>query len=126
MLSGHWKLLFPIGEIGCVDVARALKGKIRYSRVEELRRGSPIVNIGALDDEKLGTCRADFAIFSFYDRYKAEPRRFGHEITRYEKLAEGGTLLKVFRPERGESGGPIIRVIKLSRSAKSSGTLRKP
>lgn len=111
-----WQFRFPAGDIGCIDALKALKGQIRTSAVGNWRGGRSIIDIGTIDPAKLDACRSDFAIFTHYDRYKAEQAEFGPEVAVYERLMKSGVLLKTFTPEAGKVGGPIVRIVKLDAS----------
>jgi hypothetical protein len=116
LLHERWQFRYPAGDIGCIDAVKALKGQIRTSAVSDWRGGRSIVDIGTINPAALDMCRADFAIFTHYDRYKAEQAEFGPEVAVYERLMKSGTLLKTFRPEAGKVGGPIVRIVKLDSS----------
>jgi hypothetical protein len=113
LLSGPWRLLFPLGAAGCVDVRRTLAGQLRYSQVEVLRAGRPVIDIGHVDPALLETCRADYAVLSHYDVYRADAVRFPAELARYRQLLAGGQLVAELHPIAGERGGPVVRVVRL-------------
>lgn len=113
ILHGPWRFRFPLGSLGCVDVASLIAGHIHYSKVETARHGSPLVDIGHVDDAKLESCRADYAIFTIYGRYRDRPDLFPAELARYESLRAGRPFAAVFRPEPGESSGPVVYVLRL-------------
>jgi hypothetical protein len=113
LLGGQWRFLFPLGAIGCVDVDAALKGKIRYSKVETARAGKSVVDLGNVNPAKIGSCRGDFAIFTNYDRYESDPQHYASEIRIYDDLIRGATPLVEIKPEPGISSGPIVRIFKL-------------
>lgn len=109
-----WKLLFPVGEAGCIDGRRALQAGVRYDNVNRLRKGSPIVNLGNVSAEKLESCRADYAILTYFDLYNAEARVFPTQYANYRTLLAGGKTVALFRPIPGQSGGPVVRIVALS------------
>lgn len=113
LFQGPWQLRFPIGSAGCVDVRQALGGHIRYSRVEKLRAGSPVVDIGYVAPARLTTCRADYAIFSHYDRYAADGATFAPQLARYRALMRNGEVRANIRPAPGHSSGPDILIVRL-------------
>jgi len=82
LLQGPWTLRFPLGAMGCVDPRAALSGQIGYSKVETARHGSPLVDVGHVDRERLETCRTDYAVFSNYGRYRDRPGPFAAELER--------------------------------------------
>jgi len=116
LLDGPWQFRFPLGTAGCVDARQALSGKVRYAEVEAKRASSPIVDIGHIDDALLATCRADYAVLSHYDRYRADPQYFGTQIARYEAIIRAGRLRTLIRPAPGKSSGPVVRIVELSRA----------
>jgi len=113
LIRGPWRFLFPLGSAGCVDVRQALTGRIRYSKVEGLRSGKPLIDLGHVEPALLATCRADYAVLSHYGRYGADPRNFGVELSQYERLIAGGRIEAVFRPVAGISSGPVVHVVRL-------------
>ena len=108
-----WTFLFPIGGAGCVDAVRMLTQGVDYEQVEHLRQGSPIVDFGNVSPDRLESCRADYAILTYYDLYRAEAAAFPKEIRNYEKLLAGGRTVALFEPQLGLAGGPLVRVVKL-------------
>jgi hypothetical protein len=112
LLQGH-KVFFPAGNIGCVYANDVLRGGVKYKKTSTWRDRRAILDLGTVDDAKLDSCRADYAIFTDYDRYLAEAPLYPQEIATYRKLAAGGVLLRTFAPKAGEIGGPIVRVYKL-------------
>lgn len=110
-----WRILFPLGEAGCADAVHILKAEIGYEQIRQLRNGSPIVDLGNVPPRKLETCRADFAILTYFDLYRRESERFPRESANYERLLAGGRTVALFRPEPGTSGGPIVRIVALRR-----------
>ena len=108
-----WRILFPLGEAGCVDAKRILKQGVNYEEVEELRKGSPIVDLGNVAPSRLNSCRADYAILSYYALYRAEGRLFPRELGNYEKLLAGGRTVALFEPRPGRAGGPSVVVVAL-------------
>lgn len=113
LLQDRWQLRFPLGTAGCVDAGALLAGRIRYSRVETLRTGRAVVDIGHVDRTKLDGCRADYAIYTHYDVYRADAGNFGSQLDIYRALAAGGRLRATFRPAPGSRGGPVVRVVEL-------------
>jgi 4-amino-4-deoxy-L-arabinose transferase-like glycosyltransferase len=114
LLSPKYSFIFPAGDAGCVEVGTHLNGKIRYSEIGSWRGNRAIVDIGTLPQEALPRCRADFAIFTHYDRYVAERRLYDKEARMYESLIKSGKILKSFRPEKGKIGGPIVHIVELN------------
>ena len=108
-----WTFLFPIGGAGCIDGVKLLTQGVDYEEVEQLRQGSPIVDFGNVSPDRLESCRADYAILTYYDSYRAEAADFPREIRNYEKLLAGGRTVALFEPRLGRAGGPLVRVVAL-------------
>ena len=106
-----WRILFPMGDAGCVDAIQLLTGRIRYDEVQKLRHGSNIVDLGNVSPEKIETCRADYAILTYYDLYRAEADTYPKQIASYQKILAGGRTVALFAPRPGEAGGPIVRIV---------------
>jgi hypothetical protein len=113
LLSGHWRMLIPAGEAGCIDAAKELNGKIQYSAIHKWRGNRAIVDFGTMDPRGLDSCNADFAVFSHYDRYAAERATYPRETAQYEKVIHNSQLVKTIRPVPGEIGGPAIRILRI-------------
>ncbi len=113
LLSPRFSFLFPAGDAGCVEVGTHLNGKIRYSSIGSWRGNRAVVDIGTLPREALPNCRANFAIFTHYDRYVAERHLYDKEAAMYESLIRSGKILKSFRPEKGIIGGPVVHIVAL-------------
>lgn len=106
-----WEFLFPIGDAGCIDGLRALRAGVRFEEVQRLRRGSPIIDLGNVNAARLASCRADFAILSYYDLYAEHAASFPSEVANYRKLLAGGRTVALFSPEPGRAGGPVVRIV---------------
>ncbi|WP_374146799.1 ArnT family glycosyltransferase [Sphingomonas sp. 28-63-12] len=129
MLGQPWTFLTPAGAAGCVNAAYYLKGKISADVVGGWRGKSSVVDLGTIDPSTLAGCRADFAIFSDFDRYRAESSFYGDELAIYRRYIRGGRQVAYFAPVPGRSGGPIVRIYQFSRAggtpaAATSGTTR--
>lgn len=109
------KILFPAGDVGCVDAADVLGKKLQYGSVVQWRGTRSVVDFGNLPIAKLPTCEADIAIFSHYARYQAERSRYPNEVAAYERAMRLGRTLKIFMPKPGEIGGPEVRIVALDR-----------
>ena len=120
LLRGGWRLIFPAGDVGCVDVAAQLGGKIKYDQMGKWRGSRAIVDYGTVNAKNLGTCAADYAIFSHYDRYARERAVYPHEAARYEAAIRAGTLMATFRPVPGEIGGPTLRIVRMKHGFKKN------
>ncbi len=110
LLAARWRLRFPLGSAGCVDVDDMLGGRMGYSEVEDRRRGAAIVDIGHVDLARLDSCRADFIVVSNRLRYRADPLAYRDELRRYDRLIGTGTLRLTIRPEAGRSSGPEVQI----------------
>lgn len=110
LISGPWKLLFPLGSAGCVDARAALTGRIRYAEVETLRAGSPIVDLASVDLSHLAGCRARYLILSHYDRYRDAQASYASEWRRYSALTQGSMLRGIIAPVDGERAGPTVYI----------------
>jgi hypothetical protein len=108
-----WKFLFPMGEAGCIDPIQPLHNGVREDEVQRLRKESPIVDLGNVDPTRLDSCRADYAILSYYDLYRAEATRFPSQMKTYQKLLAGGRTVALFTPKPGRAGGPVVRIVAL-------------
>ncbi|WP_447725246.1 glycosyltransferase family 39 protein [Sphingomonas koreensis] len=115
LLQNGWPLRFPLGSAGCVDAAALLAGRIPYSRVETLRAGSAVVDIGHLDRKQMAGCVARFAVFTHDQVYRAEPARYQAQLDIYRAISAGGRLRAVIRPEPGSRGGPVVHIFELAR-----------
>jgi hypothetical protein len=105
------RFLFPIGRRGCEDGRHLLESGIGYDDLEVARAGSPVVDLGTVARDRLASCRADYAILTYYDLYIKEAGRFPNEVKNYRELLAGGRTVALFRPEPGEIGGPIVRIV---------------
>lgn len=110
LLTGRWKVIFPLGSAGCMDAQSALSGKTTFTQIEERRKSSPIVDLGHIRPETIATCRADFYILANYRRYEAEQAVYGEEFGRYRQLIGHARLLEEIAPVPGQTGGPHILI----------------
>lgn len=108
-----WEFLFPIGDAGCIDGLQALRAGVRFEEVQRLRRGSPIIDLGNVNAARLASCRADFAVLSYYDLYAEHAASFPSEVANYHKLLAGGRTVALFAPQPGRAGGPVVRIVAL-------------
>jgi 4-amino-4-deoxy-L-arabinose transferase-like glycosyltransferase len=114
LLSGPWRILIPAGDEGCIDARQELAGKLQYSTIHRWRGNRAILDFGTVGERNLDKCYFDVAVFSHYDRYKAEQSFFLDETRRYEHAMANGTTVRVFRPIVGKIGGPVVRIIAAS------------
>lgn len=106
-----WRIVFPVGAAGCVDARQLLRQRIGYERVEKLRSGSAIVDLGNVSQSTVATCNADYAILTYYDLYAIERDAFPEQFQRYVQILHGGKTVALFKPQAGKAGGPVVRVV---------------
>ena len=109
-----WTILFPNGQAGCMDGKAAITQGVD-DKVRAARGTSPIVDLGHVAAARLDSCRADFAILTYYDLYLTEQRRYPAELATYRQLLAGGRTVALFRPVSGVIGGPVVRIVALPR-----------
>lgn len=109
-----WHFRFPFGKAGCIDGLEALTSGVSYKNLQIARGGSPIVDLGNVAPDRLDSCRADFAILTYFDLYTTERSQFPAEIGNYRRLLAGGRTVALFRPVPGKAGGPVVRIVALS------------
>lgn len=109
--SQPWRILFPIGDAGCIDALKILTTGVRYENVQKLRNSSPIVDLGNVSSARIASCRADYAILTYYNLYRTEADRFPRQIETYRQILAGGRTVALFRPHPGVSGGPVVRIV---------------
>jgi 4-amino-4-deoxy-L-arabinose transferase-like glycosyltransferase len=115
LLPYPWHLLFPLGDAGCMDVRATLNGQINYAPIDGARGNRSIVDYGTLAPSRRDTCRADYAILTQYDRYRAEQAAFPDEAAAYQTLIAQGTVVATFAPVPGISAGPVVRIVRFAR-----------
>jgi len=108
-----FRFLFPIGRDGCRDGRGLLASGIRYDDLEKARGGNPVVDLGNVNPRLLSSCRADYAVLTYYDLYLREADRYPEEVRTYREILAGGRTVAVFRPKPGKIGGPIVRIVAL-------------
>lgn len=108
-----WRILFPIGAAGCVDGRRILSKGVKLEDVQKARGRSPIVDLGNVPADRLGSCRADFAILTYYDLYLAERQGFPDQVATYDRLLAGGRTVALFQAPPGLAGWPTTRIVAL-------------
>lgn len=114
LLPQPWHLLFPFGNVGCVDPRVALAGKIDHHSISVGRGTRSNVDYGTVAAAQRQTCRADYAILTQFDRYQAERAEFPDEYAAYRDYMATGRVIATFRPVRGLSGGRIVRIVKFN------------
>ncbi len=112
LLQGPYEFLFPVGNAGCVNVRDMLSGKIQYDQIEEARDQRSNVDYGTLNPARRDTCGMGWAVLTQYDRYAAERETFPEAYAAYVDLLRRGTIVATFAPVAGESGGPVVRVVR--------------
>jgi 4-amino-4-deoxy-L-arabinose transferase-like glycosyltransferase len=115
LLPQPWHLLFPFGDVGCVDPRTALTGKIDHHAISAGRGSRSNVDYGTVAPARRQTCRADYAILTQLDRYQAEQDTFPAEYAAYRDYVSAGRVVATFRPIRGQSGGRIVQIVAFDR-----------
>lgn len=110
-----WNFVFPMGDLGCVDAKAMLQGKIRYSQIDQARNGRSNVDYGTLPPDRRGTCTADYAILTQYDRYADERADFPVEYQSYRQLLAQGAVVATFAPALGRAAGPTVRIVRFGK-----------
>jgi len=113
LYSRPWRVLFPLGNLGCVDAKSVLKGQIAYSAIEDAREGKSNVDYGTMPNRLAQTCAADYAILTQYDRYVSERGEFPQEYLAYQNILKKSEGEIVFRPFDSHSSGPVVRIVKM-------------
>ncbi len=111
-----WHFLFPIGAGGCVDALKLLDKNIGYDEIQRDRSKSAIVDLGNVAPARIASCRADYAVLSYYDLYRLETTRFPQQVANYRSLLAGGRTVAVFNPEPGKADGPVVRIVLIPRA----------
>lgn len=110
-----WRIVFPIGDAGCVDVRGLLQGRIGYDVIDKARGQRSNLDYGTMAPAKRDTCRTDFAIITQYDRYKVEADTFAKEDLAYVSLLSQAVEVAHFYPKDGYSSGPVVRIFAFPR-----------
>jgi 4-amino-4-deoxy-L-arabinose transferase-like glycosyltransferase len=116
LLNRGWKMQFPVGDGGCVDVDANVNAHIDYAKIDRWRGNRPIIDFGTMNPATVPACLADYAVLVDYDRYLAEEDSFRYvqEISNYRRLIASGTVVATIAPQAGLRGGPVVRIVKLS------------
>jgi hypothetical protein len=127
LINAPYHFRWPVGDAGCVDPLTLIRDNASYQVIEKQRGLRANIDYGSVAQDKIANCRADFAIITHYDRYAAERQRFPNEYATYKRLLDGARTLAIFRPERGVSGGWVIRVLELRQVGEAqSHSMRSP
>ena len=110
-----WQLVFPLGDAGCVDAKALLKGKVNYAAIEQGRGARANVDYGTMTPARRGTCAADYAILTQYDRYAAEHAAFPREYAAYREMLSHGVIVATFAPRQYDSAGPVVRIFRYNK-----------
>lgn len=113
LLPQPWRFLFPVGDLGCVDVRAALGGKFRYSSVQKQQGARTVIDLANIAPDRVATCRADWLLIDNWDRYRAEAASYGPELDIYRRMTAGGVEVATFRPVPDKVGGPTVRIVRL-------------
>jgi len=117
LLPQGWKILLPAGRPGCIDAAAELSGGVDNGKIDKWRDARAILDFGTINPVNYAACQADYMILTHYDRYLAEPTVYPQEIEMYRRFFREGTLVATFKPVPGERGGPVVRILRMTRSA---------
>lgn len=112
ILQGPWRMVFPIGNAGCIDVHDLLSGKTQYDQIENARDQRSNVDYGTLNPARRDTCGMKWAVLTQYGRYRAERETFPDQYAAYVDLLSRGTVVATFDPVPGESGGPPVTIVR--------------
>jgi 4-amino-4-deoxy-L-arabinose transferase-like glycosyltransferase len=107
LLPYRGRLLFPLGSAGCVDIRSLLHSAPSHGRVNGLRQGRAIVDLGNLDPAALAGCSADVAVLINYSRYRAEPVQFAAQLSNYRRLLVAHRLAARFSNGMSGNGGTV-------------------
>lgn len=113
ILPQPWRLIFPFGTVGCVNVRDYLGGKVEYDTIDAGRGGRSNIDYGTVAPQKRGSCRADYAIITQYERYRAERAAFPEEYSAYRALLARGRIVATFAPVPGRIGGWTTHIVAL-------------
>ncbi len=106
-----FRFLFPVGSRGCQDARSLLTSNVRYDDIQQARGGSPVVDLGIVPPSARPSCRADYAMLTYYDLYLKEADRFPAEVATYRQILAGGHTVALFQPHAGRTGGPTVRIV---------------
>jgi hypothetical protein len=109
--SQPFRFLFPVGSRGCQDARALLTSNVRYDDIQQARGGSPVVDLGNIPVSARASCRANYAVLTYYDLYLKEADRFPREVATYRDILAGGRTVALFRPRSGAIGGPTVRIV---------------
>jgi hypothetical protein len=94
--STNFKIMFPIGTAGCLDVRELLAGQVDYRFVDSLRGGNSNLDYAAVPPDMLHSCQTDYAIVSEYSRYVAEADRYPEKLAAYRRLFGAAQVVRRF------------------------------
>lgn len=117
LLAHDGRILFPVGDRGCVDVRAEMTRQTDNRQVAPQRGGRSLITLGSVDAAARRSCDSDYALISQFDRYLAEGGDYPREIAAYRALVKGGRQVAMFRPVPGVRGGPIVRIIRRAPTA---------
>lgn len=106
-----WTILYPLGDVGCVDAKAMLAGRINYKAIDAARGSRANIDYGTVAPARRETCRADYVILMEMERYRAERDLFPQEYAAYELLKRDMDVRKIVRPEPGRSSGPVMTIM---------------
>jgi hypothetical protein len=112
LIKGKWPLLYPLGDLGCVDPRKAMDDHVDYGDVQSATKGRININLGTIAPARVDSCKADFMMINELDRYLAESKDYPNEVATYRKLLAGTRQVAVFRPRPGQAGGSMVRIFR--------------
>ncbi|MEO5604665.1 MAG: glycosyltransferase family 39 protein [Novosphingobium sp.] len=112
LVSQPWRLLFPVGDAGCVDVIAFLQGKMGYGLIDQARGSRANLDYGTMAPARRGECQPDFAILTEYERYLNERAAFPTEYMAYRELLAHGKIVARFAPQAGVTGGRSVVIVR--------------
>ena len=124
LLPTGWRFLFPLGDAGCVDVRAFLAGKVKYATIDAMRQGRSNLDFGTVPPGKVESCKADYALWTQYDRYRAESTRFPQENANYARMLATGQIIATIRPVPGKSAGRVVRIVRFGHAEVSPAPLK--
>lgn len=113
LLGDPFALRYPMGSAGCVEVRDLLAGRVSNAKVDRVRGGGAIVDVGHVAIARIESCRADFAVVTNHLRYRADRHGYRTELARYDHLLAGGRLRFTARAVPGQSSGPTVQIFEL-------------
>ncbi len=113
LLAAKHMLIYPLGDAGCVDGSKMLRGgSVTYDGAQKHQGKSSNINLGSVAPNRISSCLGDIIILSEYDRYRLEAAHYPAQMANYAALLRASQTVAVFVPKRGETGGPVVRILR--------------